>query len=225
MKINYTAYKSLLKRRIISQIDLTTESNIRELFVYTNGGKIEIETPYIQPQKAKKKTPLLVQNCAQFKRTGKNLPHADLYIEDCDVVIEFKYHKKAEYSDTAKTMNMGEVFRDLNRLSTLDNKEKYFIYVFDQEMKEYYDKHVFDILKVNTNKGATLKSIDIETLIKGKKVKDFRNVALSSFDRNIVTDFNYFSYTTNVLYSSHVTTYKKFDGKDDNMYMIVLQVN
>lgn len=54
-----------------------------------------------------------------------------------EVVIEFKYHKKVDRSTTCKTTNMGEVFRDVNRLSSLENKEKYFIYVFDQEMKDY----------------------------------------------------------------------------------------
>lgn len=225
MNINYIAYKSLIKREILSQIDLMTESNIRELFVYTHGGKIEIETPYIQPQKAKKKTPLLVQNNTQFKRNGKNLPHADLYIEGCDAVIEFKYHKKTEYSDTAKTTNMGEVFRDLNRLSTLDNQEKYLIYVFDQEMKNYYDKYVFDILKVGANQGKVLNSSDIETLIKGKKTNDFKKTALSPFDYNLVKSFDDLNYTAKVLYSDCITTYKKLDGKDDNMYIIILKVN
>lgn len=227
MKINYSAFEKELALRFNTISRLITEDLIRQWFIETQCLSIKsatIEVPYIQPTKAKKKTPLVVKNSSTFKRTGKNLPHADLYIKSYDAVIEFKYHKKSPYSATCKTTNMGKVFRDLNRLSTLNNEEKYFIYVFDQEMKDYYDKHVFDILKVDTNIGKVLNSSNIETLIKGTKTADFKNAALSSFDKNIIKSFNDFNYTAEVLYSNNITTYKQHDCITDNFYIIILQV-
>lgn len=224
MTINYAVLKAELAKRFNTMAHLVTEDLIRQWFIETQNlsiGDIVVEKPY-----------RLLKLKANFQGILNNRARADLYYggknkqtgEKEDVVIEFKYHKKSPYSDTAKTTNMGEVFRDLNRLSTLDNQEKYFIYVFDQEMKDYYDKHVFDVLKVTANKVKTLSSIDIEKLIKGKKVADFKNTALSSFDRNVISSFDDLDYTVDVLYSDCITTYKKLDGSDDKMYMIIIQV-
>lgn len=225
MKINYKAFEDELALRFNNMSHLVTEDLIRQWFIETQNLTIKntvIERPY-----------RLLKLKSKFISVLNHRARADLFYDGKiaqtdqseDVVIEFKYHKKTPYSDTAKTTNMGEVFRDLNRLSTLNNKEKYFIYVFDKEMKDYYDKHVFDILKVDADCGKTLNSADIETLIKGKKSAEFKNAAFSPFDKKIVIDFNFFSYTVEVLYSNHITTYKTFDGNSDNgIYMTILQV-
>ena len=224
MKINYAGYVAELSKHFNNKAHLITEDLIRHWFIITQKLSIKetkIEKPY-----------RLLKLKNKFQKVLNNRARADLYYdgqsketyEKEDIVIEFKYHKKSFYSDTAKTTNMGEVFRDLNRLSTLDNDEKYLIYVFDQEMKEYYDNHVFNILKVNANQGEFLNSVDIESLIKVKNTKDFKKTAFSSFGANY-QDFAKFNYTAKVLYSSQITTYKKLDGKDDNMYIIILEVN
>ncbi|MBE5740728.1 MAG: hypothetical protein E7352_06165 [Clostridiales bacterium] len=224
MTINYAVLKAELAKRFNTMAHLVTEDLIRQWFIETQNlsiGDTVIEKPYrLLKLKANFQSRLNSRARADFHYNGQSKQTG----EKEDVVIEFKYHKKSPYSDTAKTTNMGEAFRDLNRLSTLANKEKYFIYVFDQEMKDYYDKHVFDILKVDANKGKTLKSSDIETLIKGKKTEDFKNTALSSFDRNMVKSFDDFNYTVDLHYSDCITTYKKLDGSDDKMYIIIVRV-
>ena len=225
MKINYVGYVAELSNHFNNKAHLITEDLIRYWFIITQKLSIKetkIEKPY-----------RLLKLKSKYQKILNNRARADLYYggqneqigKKEDVVMEFQCHKKSFYSSTAKTTNMGEVFRDLNRLSALDNDEKYFIYIFDQEMKEYYDNHVFDILKVNTNQGKVLNSIDIETIIKGKKTDDFKKTALSPFDDNLVKSFDDFNYTAEVLYSNHITTYKKLDSKDDNMYIIILKVN
>lgn len=225
MKINYKAIEDELALRFNNMAHLVTEDLIRQWFIEKQKLTIKntiIEVPYIQPQKAKKQTPLVIKDSGIFKRNGKNLPHADLYIEKCDAVIEFKYHKKSLYSTTAKTTNTGEVFRDLNRLSMLDNKEKYFIYVFDQEMKDYYDRQSFDILKVGNYSSAQIPSA-LSKYIKDEH-GEFYKSAFSSFSDNY-QDFSCFGYMVEVLYSNRITTYKTFDENSDNsIYMIILQV-
>lgn len=226
MKINYKAFEDELALRFNNMAHLVTEDLIRQWFIEKQKLTIKntiIEEPYRE----------LISKRSKFYSEINSRARVDLYYkgtneqtkENEEVVIEFKYHKKVDRSTTCKTTNMGEVFRDLNRLSTIKNKEKYFIYVFDQEMKDYYDKRVFDILKVGTACGKTLNSIDIETLIKGKKTVEFKNAAFSPFDKNKVIDFNSFSYTVKMLYSNKIITYKTFDeNRDNSIYMIILQV-
>lgn len=223
MNINYLTYVTELSNHFNKMAHLVTEDLIRYWFIITQKLSInetKIEKPY-----------RLLKIKIKLKNVLNNKARADLYYNNRneqiheDVVIEFKYHKKSPYSNTAKSTNMGEVFRDLNRLSCLNNKEKYFIYVFDQEMKDYYDNYVFDILKVDTNKGKTLNSIDIENLINIKNSKEFKNTALSSFDRNVVEDFNYFDYTVKVLFSKCITEYTNLNGNNDKMYITILKIN
>ena len=66
---------------------------------------------------------------------------ADLYYADTDTVFEFKYHRKTDYSNNCTTTKVGTAFKDINRLSILENREKYFIYVFDDQMAGYYSNN------------------------------------------------------------------------------------
>ena len=124
----------------------------------------------------------------------------------------------------AKTANMGEVFRDLNRLSTLDNKEKYFVYVFDKEMKAYYDKilgralhgvkspmHVFDIPKGVDGVYTVDGNFDAEV----KNYSEFNKSAFSSFDRSYHS-FVWFNYQIEVKEAQQI--------ENTDYYLIVVQV-
>ena len=217
MKINYGTYVEELTNRFNNMAHLVTEDLIRQLFIETQKFTIRntiIEKPYRE----------LLSMLSRYYSEINSRARADFYYngKNEDVVIEFKYHKKVDRSTTCKTTNMGEVFRDLNRLSILENKEKYFIYVFDQEMKDYYDSQPFDILKIGKNNTATIPA-SMSDYIKDEHGEFYKN-AFSSFS-DMFQDFSGFSYTVDVLYSSRIITYKKLDGKHDNIYLIILSVN
>lgn len=222
MKINCSALENELAKRFNNMAHLVTEDLIRQWFIETQSLTIKntiIEKPYRE----------LISKHSKFYSEINSRARADLYYNGTneqtkvkeEVVIEFKYHKKVDRSTTCKTTNMGEVFRDLNRLSTLENKEKYFIYVFDQEMKDYYDKQSFDILNVGNYSSAHIPSA-LNKYIKDEH-GEFYKSAFSSFSDNY-QDFGYFGYAIEVLYSNHVTTYKRLDGTNDSVYMIIMQV-
>lgn len=223
MKINYKAFEDELALRFNNMAHLVTEDLIRQWFIEKQKLTIKntiIEEPYRE----------LISKRSKFYSEINSRARVDLYYkgtneqtkENEEVVIEFKYHKKVDRSTTCKTTNMGEVFRDLNRLSSLENKEKYFIYVFDQEMKDYYDKQSFDILKVGNYSSAHIPSA-LNKYIKDEH-GEFYKSAFSSFSDNY-QDFSYFGYTVEVLYSNHITTYKTLaENSDNSIYMIVLQV-
>lgn len=223
MKINCSAFENELAKRFNNMAHLVTEDLIRQWFIETQSLTIKntiIEKPYRE----------LISKHSRFYSEINSRARADLYYNGTneqtevkeEVVIEFKYHKKVDRSTTCKTTNMGEVFRDLNRLSSLENKEKYFIYVFDQEMKAYYDRQAFDILKVGNYSSAQIPSV-LSKYIKDEH-GEFYKSAFSSFSDNC-QDFSYFGYTVEVLYSNHITTYKTLaENSDNSIYMIVLQV-
>lgn len=135
MTITYSALKKLLGMRFSkTNCHLMTEDLVRQDFIDSEGlsvGNTRIEYAY---KKLSPKT--------KFVGALKDGARADLYYNDKEkVVVEFKYHKQVSTSTTDKTGRFGSVLCDLNRLGTLDQEtEKYFIYVCDQEMKDYYDK-------------------------------------------------------------------------------------
>ena len=210
MIINYGVFEKELSKKFSLMPRLVTEDLIRQWFIDTQGltyGETTIEKPYrtlnINPP---------------YKTIINNRARADLYYQengDEDVVIEFKYHKKVETSATCKTTNMGEVFRDLNRLACLGNKEKYFIYVFDDEMKQYYDKNSpSDILKIGNEN--IIKTIPQQLSgIEKNENGEFFNSAFSSFSKDF-QDFCNFNYTVKVLYSGTLLANK--------FYMIILKI-
>lgn len=157
---------------------------------------------------------------SEFKGHITKRVRADLYDEQSDTVIEFKYHKQIDTSDSCETTNMGEVFRDLNRLSLLGNAEKYLIYVFDDEMLNYYKKNaitnIFNIEKSD---------LSVPSNINGDKNlhKEFFKTAFSSFDDEY-KDFSKFSYTVKTEFSSKITTVKDRDGKNKSFYLKIYKV-
>lgn len=211
--INYEKFNDKLKAKFNNLPRLVTEDLIRFWFIESQNlsvPSVTIEKPYEN---------LGIKS--DFKERITSRARADLYDEQSDTVIEFKYHKKIKSSDSCKTTNMGEVFRDLNRLSVLNNKEKYLIYVFDSEMMDYYNKYeIANIFKI-----AEKLDLNIPSDIKASKNshKEFYKTAFSSFDDNC-KDFSEFTYTVKTEYSNKITTVMEKDNKPNTFYIKVYKV-
>ena len=193
MVIKFSDYSACLKTHFSFEEKLITEDLIRYWFidVHRKEYNFSIEEPYYS--KKGYKTPIKYSGAKISDRA-----RADLYVCDdktTDAVFEFKYHRKSERSSSCRTTNVGEVFNDLNRLSLLDNKEKYLVYVFDKEMASYYEKRgkEFDILKPTIFcKGGASCRIDKDYDGLGKGFGEFKKRALSSFEKiTLFMDFNY----------------------------------
>ena len=138
----------------------------------------------------------------------------DLYYKSKkeDVAIEFKYHRNAKNSRSCTATKMGAVFSDLNRLSLLKCKKKFFIYIFDEYMKKYY--------KNNPKEEASIFLID-ESINKtfsssafSMAGKEFHRVAFSGFEESI--DFKRLNYSIKKLVA---------EGLDDKLYLVILEVS
>lgn len=211
--INYEKFNEILKTKFNNIPRLVTEDLIRFWFIESqnlNVPSVIIEKPY--------KNLNINENFIDYLT---NRIRADFYYAPWDTVIEFKYHKKIESSDSCKTTNMGEVFRDLNRLSVLNNKEKYLIYVFDGEMKEYYDERaVTDILKFDKNYEC---KVSVEINIDENSNREFYKAAFSSF-RDGYKNFSKFNYTVRKVYSDKITSFKIENEKETSFYLSVFKV-
>lgn len=211
MTINYNPFIIELSKKFTDMPHLVTEDLIRQWFIETQTltyKDTRIEKPYkclsIKPK---------------FKGVINNRAHADLYYQEDgieDVVIEFKYHKKINTSPTCKTTNMGEVFRDLNRLACLENKEKYFIYVFDQEMKKYYDKKykeykTLEFLVYDKAKGEYQVGVNID---REKLPKNALDTAFSPFG-GVFNEFADFDYDIQIEHASALKS---------NFYLLAFKV-
>lgn len=183
MKINYVDFKKELDAHFSTESHLVTECLIRYWFIKAHSAKAEIEVPYrVLPIKPTK-------NYLEYKRA-----RVDLYYGNPeDAVFEFKYHRRTKYSDCCTATNMGKVFNDLNRLSIIDKAEKYFIYVFDENMKKYYEKNSpFDLLQISKIKVGDTRKIDGDIDIKlVGKYAEFKKQAFSGFAVNEFKDFDY----------------------------------
>ena len=184
MIIKYVDFKKELDKHFSVEKHLITEDLIRYWFIHIHGTNTIIEMPYRLLSIKPTKSSFLASNRAR----------ADLYYGNPeDTVIEFKYHRKSDYSSSCTATNMGSVFNDLNRLSILDNKEKYLIYVFDEEMKKYYEKNSpFDILKISKAKVSPKIGINKTTDSKvAIGFEEFKKQAFSGFNCKKFEDFNY----------------------------------
>ncbi|MBQ9485459.1 MAG: hypothetical protein IJU83_01330 [Clostridia bacterium] len=214
MKINYIGFTKELDKQFLVGPHLVTECLIRYRFIKAHSAKAEIEVPYrVLPIKPTK-------NYLDSKRA-----RVDLYYGNPeDAVFEFKYHRRTKYSDNCTATKMGSVFRDLNRLSIIDKNEKYFIYVFDDNMKNYYEniKQKIDIFKISKVKIGNTYTINTatDTVI---TLQSIREEAFSGFNPTIVTGFKDFYYTIEVKY---VKTFQIVGMEDltKNLYLIILQV-
>ena len=253
-------FKTTLKDHFETEPQLVTEDAIRYWFIKEYENTVSKQTPYTEvPYKRQNKdgdyiTPL---KCKPSPALLSDSARADLYYGKVDFnscqlrqgngsVFEFKYHRSTRYSDCCTGTDCGSVFRDLNRLSILENKEKYFVYVFDDVMKKYYDDKieanhasVFDIFDVaNTGKTVNVDS-GFDDIIFNKNdpskanrgYGEIKKGAFSQFDPS--STFDKFNYEVEVLYSDEIWT-GTVDGfnKDKNAdkeieksyYLLICQV-
>lgn len=191
---------------------LVTEDLIRRLYIenYSKETNLKIEIPYEDQSKG-----LILRDGAKDlfshtpKRNGK-YKRADLYDKSCDCAVEFKYDKKLESSTTAETDNFGYVFKDMNRLSLLENKHKLLVYVFYDEMYRYYMKDN-RCPELCGEKGTTFSSSDIYKRTNGKEFKK------RAFDGFNVEYPPYFDYSVEILYS--------YDFNDSKFYLRIYEIN
>lgn len=222
---------------------LITEDTIRSLLIKAMKVPvldIEIEVPYVVNQGRKTNgkrdyTPIKVLNSKWFNSERNR---ADIYyfstklpvgfdlsnqrpVADDDMVIEVKYHRATPYSDSCTTSKAGEAFNDLNRLSMIDAKNKYFVYVFDDGMHDtynnggtHYDAKIFK----DTFKSGNVASIDNNYPITStsKKVKNFNENAFKTF-QSVYTDFKYFDYDVQCVYNAPIV-----QGK---LWCVILKVD
>lgn len=243
MNFDFGNFENELKTHFDNEHHLVTEDLIRYWFIgtHSSNGDAYTEVPYIRPGK----TPLVINTNAP--KLNSDRARADLYygdIDNCkkknaddqDVVLEFKYHRCTRYSDCCTGTDCGSVFRDLNRLSILENKEKYFVYVFDKKMKEYYDEKIkrnqdsaYEIFNIK-NRPSDLIKVDasFDNIVKQKGYGEVKKGAFSQFDKdNEAFTFAKFNYKVKVLYSSKITdiTVTEFgESKAKSYYLLICQV-
>lgn len=205
---------------------LITEDTIRSLLIKALNvpvSDIEIEVPYVvnSGRKINGKrdyTPIKVLNSTWFNSERNR---ADIYYYTDDMVIEVKYHRATPYSDSCTTSKAGEVFNDLNRLSMIDAKNKYFVYVFDSDMHDTYNKggthYDAKIIKTTFNIGNTA-VIDNNYPITStsKKVKNFKENAFKTFT-DTHSNFICFDYDVQCVYNAPIV-----QGK---LWCIILKVD
>ena len=227
--IKYKVFESELEKYFKAERHLITEDLIRYIFVKIhNSNKAQIEVPYIRT-KSPATSIKIKPTCLSY--FNNSLARADLYYEknssgitdgESDVVIEYKFHRCTKYSNNCTTSKIGSVFADLNRLSVLENNEKYLIYVFDQNMQNYFSRGLipdsprgyFDINQINVGDIYNISP----SLSKNPEFfgGDFSKNALKGFDGRIVPDMSAFNYKIQLEYAG------KFPNVD--FYTVIYKV-
>ena len=222
---------------------LITEDTIRSLLIKALNvpfSDIEIEVPYVVnpgPKTNNKRnyTPIIVLNKTWFN-SEKN--RADIYyfskklpvgfdlsnprpVADDDMVIEVKYHRATPYSDNCTTSKAGGAFNDLNRLSMIDAENKYFVYVFDDDMHDtynnggtHYDAKIFKDKFISGSKASINNNYPLVPT--ATKVKDFKKNAFKTF-KSAYADFKYFDYKVECVHNAPIV-----QGK---LWCIILKVD
>ena len=240
---------------------IVTEDLIRYWFKNiheSTNGMPYTEVPYIRlkgdesitPLQIKKDVPMLIPIVHKGGKESYRV-RADLYYGDIDSgdeqdedkidsVFEFKYHRRTRYSNCCTGTDCGSVFGDLNRLSILKNREKYFVYVFDDNMYDEYYKNktqelfkIFKNLSVNSNNPIFVNvGKNFDSVVFGNKFpnasKGFGEIkkgAFSQFKGNC--KFAEFKYDIKVLYSSEIckVDVKEWGkSKSKTFYLLICQV-
>ncbi len=217
MNIDFKKFEDKLAEKFDDMSHLVTEDLIRYWFIQSQGldlGKAEIEKGY-------KRIETGIKTVAS--RARANL------VYDENAVIEFEFHKGIKTSATCKTTNMGRAFGNLNKLSMLKDKERYFIYVFDQEMQNYYrDNAANSILFAGNYLKQKIQYKDALTQV-NTSLKEFKKGAVSFLRKgkhNVNIVFNAIQdYSIEVLYSKEIQ--RNVGGKEEGtgFYLIAFKVN
>ena len=193
---------------------------IRTIDLISPKGYTEIEVPYSKLN--------LKKNCPFRLKEGKNRCRADLHYCGEDQVVEFKFHRSTMYSKSCTASDLGTLLNDFNRLSILDNKNKYSIYICDAFMEDYFINHHkthFPFLDYNNTITTGFKYAE-----KFYEIENFMDIlkhAFSSFldKKNYNTnpsvfDLRKFKYEIKLIYKN------SFVGTDSqkNLYLFVFEI-
>lgn len=191
MFINWKQFINYLSAETIKNGQNMTEGMLRYWFM--GGIRFAVENLAIEEsyfgEKIKSNSSM-----PQLHKPAKNAPCADLYFEENgrSYVIEFKYG-----IGNNRTEMFGEAFNDLNRLSVISNDEKYFIYIFDENMHKYCIGRLDDCFNVDCNKTThIINPRRNANFVRWKNAKNFPqsfiDKAFHSFNRLI--NFSSFDY-------------------------------
>ena len=162
----------------------------------------------------------------------------DLFYKDqnCNVAIEIKFHRPSE-TTTGLPNKAGEIFNDIKRLQLIcsENFKKYFVYVTDDEMNDYFinskgitNPSLNNYLKSLYN-SKTSQLIDNFHLKNANSIwrdgsKTFFDCASRSF-RNTF-DFSTISTKLKTIYSSDFvcSSISINQGKNGNLHIRVIEV-
>ena len=234
-----------IRMHLMAELNIFDDKLLRYLFVESHPKYREINgMPYIDvlyksvDKKGNSLTPirineqkptLTVLNDSDFSKA--NLYYGNLIGEDqhaIDAVFTFICHKDkrfAKRTEPIKGKDAGEFFRELNKLAVLDNKEKYFVYVFDLSMKHYYERlmdmhcsHQFlEIGEGVPEEKVVVKSKEFDEWMRFNHTPGyncFSQKAFSLFRRYRFSDFDY---EIETLYSNIL-----IDGRGDNKYYLIV---
>ena len=228
MHINYVDYEQKLSREISAQPHLVTECLIRHWFTDVHGKNVKIEVPYVRvDKKGKSITPIHIKpkykGCLASNKVRADLC-ADIWKleanEKANTVIEFKYHRRTDYSRNCTTTKLDSLFADMNRLSIVDAEDKYLIYVFDDDMRKYFGsdrkenkqaRECFDLNSISINSTRKITSTTISSC-----GKEFQRVAMSDFDLKKLSASGGLNYTITAKYAKKIP--------DTDLYMIIYQI-
>lgn len=210
MKIKWEEFAKILECEFIKNSNVVTEDTIRYLFI--DGVKLavdnlQIEKPYTDF------TGLFKSSYPTVKPTKKNPLHLDLYFEEnkTKYFFEFKYDKGSKYTEFA-----GSAFNDLNRLSTINAGEKYFVYLVDLKLYDYYEHKLNGCFYGKTSKIKFNIDKTFKFNAKGTFPNNFIKYAFKSFVGNHA-DFSSFSYKIERVVVKEIVK--------DNIYFLIYKVS
>lgn len=199
----FNKYSRILKKYIKNNSNYITEDIIRFIFY-----KIAISSKIcadrnisIEKQYTDFKTKQMIFNT-------KNNPRLDMYINNINSAIEFKYHNSRNQTTASTTNDFGKLVNDMCRLSTIQNSKikKYIIYVNDDVMESYFSR-----IKVNGQYFTDLffDSNKTITLLEWSKIKNCSSFVDYYFKSIKRTNFSQFAkkHKIQLIYKNNILNY------------------
>lgn len=193
-KFDFDKLYEKVKMHLLGEFNVMDKGLLRYLFIQSHptykklGGMPYIDVLYkSEDKKGNSLTPIVI-NPKKPRLTVLNdsdFCRADLYYggvksgdeQGLDAVFSFTLSKSRLFSKRRVGKEAGEFFREVNKLAVLENEQRYFVYVFDEELKEFYRK-----LMGGHPSG---KFLDVEEGVPKEKVeissKDFGAWAFSAY--------------------------------------------
>ena len=242
-KINFEKLKEKIKTHLIAEFNVFDKNLLRYLFIETHPkyreimGQPYINVPYYSVDtKHKSITPLIIKEEKPKLSMLNDSPFwkVDLYYgsidkekeSELDVAFDFCFHTEKLFNKRIKGREGGEFFNNLNKLSLLENKEKYFIYVFDLPIKNYYNNQLFknsNIALFNILEGKPENKIEIPSKNLDYAIprhfayeNEFMQKAFSCFYSR---KFSEFKYDIEILYSDTI-----INGREKKYYLLIGKV-